>query len=155
MKKSAYLLFLLCLVSFPGYCQIEVGYNTDGNTLALSTNSLNKLWGEIRVNTKYYNQASWTYSDRGITQTYFMVNVFNKSNSSLYVGIGAGMNLLSKESDKWFSINIPVGIKISLFKTLPDLAIIGEYNPMFIIQEGVPAVQSVSLGFRYRIIKEE
>lgn len=155
MKKYAYLLFLLCLISIPAYCQIEVGYNTDGNTLALSTNSSKKIWGEIRVNTKAYNQASWTYSDRGITQTYFMVNIFNKSNSSLYGGIGAGMNLLSGESDKWFSINIPMGIKIYPFKNLPDLAIIGEYNPMLIIQEEVPAIHSVCLGLRYRITKEE
>jgi hypothetical protein len=156
MKKTVTVITILffMLTSFT-YCQIAAGYSTDGNTLALSTNPLKMLWGEIRVNTKEYNQASWSYSDRGITQAYMMVRIFSSKNVSIYTGAGAGINLLSKGNDKWVSGNVPVGIRIIPFKSLPNLFLTGEYDPMIIIADDVPIIHSVSLGFRYRLSKEE
>ncbi len=156
MKKFIIvLLILLSALTFSTYGQIAVGYSTDGNTLALSTNPLNKLWGEFRVNTKQYNQASWLYSDRGITQAYAMVRIFSSKNVSLYSGAGLGVNLLSAEKDKWLSVNIPVGIKMNPFSSLPNFFLTGEYVPMIIALEDSQVIHSVSLGFRYILSKNE
>ncbi|MGQ9621469.1 MAG: hypothetical protein ACUVTX_10885 [Bacteroidales bacterium] len=57
--------------------QLAAGYNTDGNTLSLSTSLYHKLWGELRVNTKSYNQSPWLYSDLGITQAYIFTRILN------------------------------------------------------------------------------
>ena len=156
MKKiitvSALFLFILTVSA---YGQLAIGYNTDGNTLSLSTNPLNKLWGEFRVNTKFYNQASWSYNDRGITQEYLLVKIFTSSNVSLYSGVGLGMNLLSKDVEKWVSVNVPVGLRINPFVSLPDLYFIGEYNPMIVVNEKIPVIHSVSLGFRYILRRKQ
>ncbi|MEI8226343.1 MAG: hypothetical protein WCG82_10495, partial [Bacteroidota bacterium] len=133
MKKiitvSAIILFTITVSS---YGQLAVGYNTDGNTLCLSTNPLHKFWSEFRVNTNSYNQASWSYNDRGITQVYMMVKIFTANNVNLYSGGGLGMNLLSNDEEKWVSVNVPVGLRINPFTALPDLYLVGEYNPMII-----------------------
>jgi hypothetical protein len=156
MKKSTVVLSsLIFAISFSAYSQLAVGYSTDGNTISLSTNPVKLLWGEVRVNTKDYNQASWSYSDRGITQGYIMVRIFSSINVSLYTGVGAGVNLLSKGNDKWVSGNVPVGIRMNPFKSLPNFFLMGEYDPMIIIAKDVPIIHSISLGFRYRMSKEE
>jgi hypothetical protein len=156
MKKSLTVISILffALTSFT-YGQLAVGYGTDGNTLSLSTNPLKKLWGEFRVNTKEYNLAAWSYSDRGITQAYMIVRIFSSKNVSLYTGLGAGINILSKDNDKWISGNVPVGLRMNPFNALPNLFLIGEYDPMIIITEDIPVIHSVSLGFRYRLSKKE
>lgn len=156
MKKTEILTFIfLFTLTLSTAGQLALGYNTDGNTLSLSTDPLNKLWGEFRVNTKSYNQADWSYNDPGITQAYLLVKVFSAANASLYSGGGLGANLLSDENDKWMSINIPFGLRMNPFNRLPDLFIIGEYNPMIIISEDVPVIHCVSIGFRYRLIRAE
>jgi hypothetical protein len=152
LNLSAVLLFML-LINTSG--QLAVGYNTDGNTLSLSTDPINKFYGELRVNTKYYNQASWSYNDRGITQALVLVRVFTAAGADFYAGAGLGVNLLSEESTKWFSIDIPVGLRMNPFTKFQNLFIAGEYNPMIITSEGVPVIHSVSLGFRYRLIREQ
>lgn len=156
MKK---LIIILLTLSISGlsfvYGQMAVGYNTDGNTLLLSTSPLKTLWGEFRINTKAYNQASWTYSDRGITQLYLSARVFNAQNVIFYAGGGLGANLLSEDKDKWLSINIPAGIRIQPFTKYPGLLITGEYNPMFVVEEDVPIIHSVSAGLRILLIKGE
>jgi hypothetical protein len=156
MKKPLTIFVILfSALTFSTYGQIAVGYSTDGNTLTLSTNPLKKLWGEFRINTKEYNQASWSYSDRGITQTYMMVRLFSSKNVSLYSGVGLGVNLLSEGSDKWLSVNVPVGLKMNPFATLSNLFLVGEYDPMIITSEDIPVIHSVSLGFRYILIKND
>ena len=153
MEKNAFLTFtLLFALTLSVTGQLAIGYNTDGNTLSLSTDPLKKLWGEFRVNTKSYNQAGWSYSDRGITQAYLLTSVFSATNAILYAGGGLGANLLS-ENDKWLSINIPLGIRSNPFTKLPDLFISGEYCPMIITSEGIPVIHSVSLGLRYRLVR--
>jgi hypothetical protein len=156
MKKS---FLVLCILIFftttATYCQFAAGYSTDGNTLALSTNPVKTLWAELRVNTKEYNQASWSYSDRGITQAYMMVRLFSSKIVTLYAGVGAGANLLSKADDKWASGNVPVGIRMNPFKSIPNLFLTGEYDPMIIIAGDVPVIHSVSIGFRYWLSKAE
>ena len=142
------------MLTFSASGQLAVGYNTDGNTLSLSTNPLNKLWGELRVNTKSYNQAVWSYNDRGITQAYLLVQIFSTSNVVLYAGGGIGVNSLSEGNDKWLSINIPLGLRMNPFTKMPNLFLIGEYDPMIITSAGTPVIHSVSLGFRYRLEKE-
>jgi len=146
---------LLCVIAAPLNAQISVGYNTDGNTLSVSAAICDRLTGEFRINTKYYNQASWSYNDRGITQLYVATDLFSAVDATLYAGAGLGMNLLSDESDKWISINIPLGIKINPFSKLPNLFLTGEYDPMVIIAEGIPIIHSVSAGFRYKLIRGE
>jgi hypothetical protein len=156
MKKSFLILgVLILLTTAAAYSQIAAGYSTDGNTLALSTNPVKMLWAELRVNTKEYNQASWSYSDRGITQAYMMARVFSSKIVTLYAGIGAGANLLSKADDKWVSGNVPVGIRINPFKSVPNLFLTGEYDPMIIIADDVPVIHSVSIGFRFWLSKAE
>jgi len=147
-------LFLLTGLTVKTSGQLAIGYNSDGNTLSLSTDPMNKFVGEIRINTKYYNQASWSYNDRGITQVYMLMKVLSVTGADLFAGAGLGMNLLSDESEKWLSLNIPVGIRVSPFAKFPNLFITGEYNPMFITAEGIPIIHSVSLGFRYVLIRE-
>ena len=137
------------------YCQLAAGYNMDGNTLCLSTNPLHKLWGEFRVNTKAYNQASWSYSDRGITQAYMLITIFSSKNVSLYSGGGLGVNSLSEGNDKWLSVNIPLGLRMNPFTTLPNLFLIGEYDPMIITSDDIPIIHCISLGFRYILSKKE
>ena len=151
MKKNVFLIFTFLfarILSATG--QLAIGYNTDGNTISLSTDPLNRFWGEFRINTKSYNQAGWSYSDRGITQLYLLTSVFSAKNAILYAGGGLGANLLS-EDDKWLSINIPLGIRFNPFVKLPDLFISGEYCPMIITSEGIPVIHGVSLGLRYRL----
>lgn len=155
MKNAAFFLLFICIITPFSYSQLAVGYNTDGNTLSLSLNPLNKLWGEIRVNTTSYNQASWSYSDRGITQAYLMLRILPMTNANLYAGAGTGGNLLSDESPKWLSINIPVGLSISPFSRFPCLFLTAEYNPMIVPKEGLPVIHTVSLGFRYRLTRAE
>lgn len=155
MKK----LLLLTSLLFPGITlllnsQIAVGYNTDGGTLTLSNDPAKKICWELRANTKYYSQATWSYSDRGITQAYIIFRIFNTEKAGLYAGAGTGVNLLSKEETKWISINVPVGIKIVPFEKFPDLFIIGEYNPMIVLDDELPLINSVSLGIRYRLVKK-
>jgi hypothetical protein len=149
---TAIILFTLTVSS---YAQLAVGFNTDGNTLCLSTDLLHKLWGEFRVNTKSYNQAGWSYNDRGITQVYTIVKIFSAKNVNLYSGAGFGINLLSKDEDKWVSVNVPVGIRMNPFNALPDLYLVGEYNPMIIAVDKIPVIHTVSLGFRYILNKKE
>jgi hypothetical protein len=156
MKKIITVMFVLFgLVTISSYGQLAIGFNIDGNTLCLSTNPLNRFWGEFRVNTKDYNQAGWSYNDRGITQAYMLVSIFSSKNVSLYCGGGLGANLLSEGSDKWLSVNIPVGIKMNPFASLPNIYLYGEYNPMIITVEDIPIIHSVSLGFRFILTKKE
>lgn len=154
MKKSITVILLLLLaVTFSSFGQLAVGYGTDGNTLSLSTNPSHKLWGEFRVNTKSYNQSDWSHNDRGITQAYLLINLINAEKVSLYAGGGIGVNLLSKESENWVSVNIPLGIKMNPFTSLPDLFLFGEYNPMIITTTGTPVIHCMSLGFRFILSK--
>jgi hypothetical protein len=156
MKKTIILIFILiCAFTFSTSGQFAIGYNTDGNTLSLSTNPLHSLWGEFRVNTKAYNQADWSHNDRGITQAYLLVQLFSSSNVTIYIGGGLGVNLLSEGSDKWLSINIPLGIRMNPFAKMPNLFLVGEYDPMIITSKGTPVIHCVSLGFRYRLSKGE
>lgn len=155
MKNAAFVLLFIFSITQFSYGQLAVGYNTDGNTLSLSLKPFNKLWGEVRVNTTSYNQASWSYSDRGITQAYLMVRILPMANANLYAGAGTGVNLLSDENEKWLSINVPVGISISPFSRFPDLFLTVEYDPMIIPSEGLPVIHCVSLGFRYRLTRGE
>lgn len=156
MKKSVIvILIFIVALNFSAYGQIAIGYGTDGNTLCVSTNPVHKLWGEFRVNTKSYNQADWSYNDRGITQAYLLVTIFSSANASLYTGAGLGVNLLSEGNDKWMSVNVPIGLRMNPFSKLPDLYLIGEYDPMVIISDNVPIIHSISLGFRYIISKKE
>jgi hypothetical protein len=146
---------LLYFLAAPLDAQIAVGYNTDGNTLSVSADICDRFTGELRINTKYYNQASWSYNDRGITQLYVLAGLFSTTDATLYAGAGLGINLLSEESGKWVSINIPVGIMINPFSKLPNLFITGEYDPMLIAVEGVPVIHCISAGFRYKLIRGE
>jgi hypothetical protein len=156
MKKTAIFVFILFIaIGFSVNSQIAVGYLTDGNTLSLSSNPSHILWGEFRVNTKSYNQSDWSYSDRGITQVYMLSNIFSSGKASLYAGLGFGANLLSKGNDIWISVNIPVGLKMNPFASLPDLYLFGEYTPMIITNEGPPVIHCMSVGFRYILSKKE
>jgi len=154
-KSSTVIVIFFFLITFSTYGQLAIGYNTDGNTLCLSTNPLQKFCGEFRVNTKAYNQADWSYSDRGITQAYLLVTIFSSKNVSLYSGGGLGVNFLSEENDKWLSVNVPLGLKMNPFSTLPDLFIVGEYDPMIITSDDIPIIHCVSIGFRYILSKKE
>ncbi|MBW6501670.1 MAG: hypothetical protein K0B05_09780 [Bacteroidales bacterium] len=148
MKKIT-ILSLIVFASFvTSVAQVAVGYNTDGNTLTLSTNPENRLWGEFRVNTKAYNHAGWSYNDRGITQVYLLTPLFQAKGVTLYAGGGLGVNLLSKDENKWVSINIPAGLKTNPFDKLPGLYLFGEYDPMIVVAEGVPVIHCLSAGFR-------
>ena len=69
MKTATLILLFIIGAAIPVQGQMAVGYNTDGNTLSLSLNPFSKFWGEFRVNTTQYNQASWSYSDRGMNLT--------------------------------------------------------------------------------------
>jgi hypothetical protein len=156
MKKfQVVFIILLLTISFSSYGQFAVGYGTDGNTLSFSTNPSKKLWGELRVNTKPYDQADWSYNDRGITQAYLLANIFTSEKVSLYVGGGLGMSLLSEQKDKWTSVNIPIGLKLNPLTSLPNLFLFGEYNPMIITSQGAPIIHSMSVGFRYILSKKE
>jgi len=153
MKKIFILLALLLTSGFFSMNgQLAVGYNTDGNTFSLSTNPDNKVWGEFRVNTKSYSEATWSYSDRGITQVYALTGIFNARDVILYAGGGVGANLLSND-EKWLSINIPAGIKVAPFTKFPGILLTGEYNPMFIVEENVPIIHSVSVGIKIILTK--
>lgn len=155
MKKYALIISMfLSAIAFNAVGQVAIGYQTDGNTISLSTNHLNKFWGEFRINTKSYNQAEWSYSDRGITQLYCLTNIFSSKIVSLNSGLGVGVNLLSEGTDKWVSVNIPLGLKMNPFPSLPNFYITGEYTPMIIIAEDIPVIHSVSLGFRYLLKKD-
>lgn len=156
MKKALIIVFLLLFaISSSTIGQMAVGYGTDGNTLSLSSNPSQKFWFEIRVNTKSYNQSDWSYNDKGITQIYVLSNIFTSGKVSLYAGLGFGMNLISKGNDKWVSVNIPVGLKMNPFVSLPDLFLFGEYNPMIIAKDGPPVIHCMSVGFRYILSKKE
>ena len=155
MKKITFLVFILLTLTCSLYSQLAVGYQTDGNTLSVSTNPLNKLWGELRVNTKEYNQAGWSYSDKGITQAYLMLTLFSSKNITLFAGGGVGINTLSKGSDLWVSANVPVGVRMNPFVSLPDFYLVGEYNPMIIIKKDIPTIHCMALGFRYIIGRKE
>ena len=156
MKKIITLMALLLIASaLPSYCQLAVGYNTDGNTLCLSYNPLEKLTVEFRANTKPYNQADWEYNDHGITQLYGLVQFFSSEKVSLYAGGGLGSNLLADNSDKWLSVNVPMGIRVNPFASLPNLYIIGEYDPMFVFADDIPMINCMSLGFRYVLRKSD
>jgi len=155
MKKFTltFLIFFSAMV-FNAGSQVAVGYQTDGNTLSISTNPLSRFWGEFRVNTKAYSQAEWSFSDRGITQVYGLTRIFTSKIVSLNSGIGIGVNLLSEGTDKWVSVNIPVGLSMNPFPSLPNLYITGEYTPMIIVAESIPVIHSVSLGFRYLLKRD-
>jgi len=154
-KFVSVIIILFFALTLSTFGQLAAGYNTDGNTLCLSTNPLHKLWGEFSVNTKAYNQAGWSYSDRGITQAYLMVTIFSSKNVSLYSGGGLGVNALSEGTDKWLSVNVPLGIKMNPFATLPNLFFIGVYDPMIVTKEDYPIIHTVSLGFRYILSRKE
>jgi len=152
MKALYSAILILAVAVLPVTGQLAAGYSTDGNTLSLSYKPFNKFWGEVRVNTSKYNQSSWLYSDRGITQAYFMARLLSMTNACLYAGAGPGINLLSDE-EKWMSVNIPAGIAVNPFSKLSNLYITGEYNPMIVLSEGVPVIHSVSLGLKFLLVK--
>lgn len=154
MKRiSIFILAFLFASSFTSSGQLAVGYNTDGNTLCLSTNPENRLWGEFRVNTKAYNQAPWSYSDRGITQVYILISVFEAKDVTLYSGGGLGINLLTETTERWLGINAAAGLRINPFEKLPGLYLIGEYVPMLVAMEDVPIIHTLSAGFRFVLRK--
>lgn len=153
MKRTLIFLFPVFFLGGLSHGQPALGYNTDGNTLSLSFNPYSKLWGEFRVNVSSYKQASWTISDRGITQIYIMSRILPMENACFFAGIGTGVNLLTEGEDKWLSVNIPAGISIIPFSRFPDLFLTGEYNPMIVVQEGLPVIHTVSIGMRYRLRK--
>ena len=156
MKKFIPLVaFLLIVPALPSHCQLAVGYNTDGNTLCLSYNPLEKVIVEFRANTKPYNQADWEFNDRGITQLYGIYQFYSSDKVGLYAGGGVGSNLLSEDSEKWLSINIPLGIRVNPFASLPNLYIIGEYDPMIIAVEDIPIIHCMSVGFRYVLSRQQ
>jgi len=156
MKKfTTFIFILLFFTAGQAFGQLAAGYSTDGNTLSLSLDPLNKIFGELRVNTRSYNQADWSHSDAGIVQLYCLVNVFSVTNVSLYTGVGLGSNLLTEGTERWISVNVPVGLRINPFDKFPNLFFIGEYTPMVVAEEGIPIIHTVSLGFRYRFIKGE
>jgi hypothetical protein len=156
MKKTIFLAIIIVFsISHNTSAQIGIGYNTDGNTLLISTNPLHKFWGEFRINTKPYNQASWSYNDRGIMQLYMEFNIYSSKNVSLYTGGGLGVNFLTEGSDNWISANIPLGIKMNPINALPDLYLVGEYVPMIVIIDKIPTIHCISLGFRYVLHKKE
>ena len=68
--------------------------------------------------------------------------------ADLYTGLGVGLPLLSSEVS-WGSINVPVGIQINPFNTLPNLYFIGEYNAMAVVTEDFELVNTLSVGFKY------
>jgi hypothetical protein len=154
MKKLTLIILFIFLAINALNSQVAVGYASDGHTLLLSLNQGKMIWGELRANTKAYNEATWSYSDRGITQAYLLFNIFRFQNADLYGGVGAGANLLSKDNDKWASANIPLGIKINPISKLPNLYFFGEYNPMLILKDDVPVIHTVSAGLRFVLIKE-
>lgn len=148
--------FLLSFLIFPLFTsnsQVAIGYNNDGNTLCFSIKYPKKIWGELRVNTKAYNQATFSYKDRGVTQAYALIRLFSSENVNFYAGGGLGADLLSKYRDNWLSINIPVGLTINPIPRIPSLFFIGEYNPMIITIDENPVIHSFSLGFRINIEK--
>jgi hypothetical protein len=155
MKKFVLIILMLFPVMiFTASGQVAVGYQTDGNTLSLSTNNLSRFWGEFRVNTKSYNQSEWSYSDRGITQLYCLTRIFSSKIVCLNSGLGVGVNLLSDGTDKWVSVNIPLGLQMNPFPSIPNLYLTGEYTPMIIVADDIPVIHSVSLGFRYLLKKD-
>jgi len=145
LTSSFILLFLLILSA---NAQLAVGYNTDGNTLVLSYSPANRVWGEFRINTRDYSQSDWSHSDRGITQVYCLASLFKANGIVFYAGGGAGVNLLSTDNEKWVSINVPVGLKLNPFSKFPGLYLFGEYDPMFVVEEDIPIIHSISAGFR-------
>jgi len=147
------MLIILAASCFASYGQLAIGFNTDGNTLCLSTNPENRIWGEFRVNTRAYNQSPWSYSDRGITQAYVLTPVFEAKDITLYAGAGLGINLLTETTERWLSINIPAGLRINPFEKLPGLYLIGEYTPMLVVMEDVPIIHTLSAGFRWVLRK--
>lgn len=147
------MLVILAASCIASYGQLAIGFNTDGNTLCLSTNPENRIWGEFRVNTRAYNQAPWSYSDRGITQAYVLTHVFEAKDVTLYAGGGLGINLLTETTERWLSINIPAGLRINPFEKLPGLYLIGEYAPMLVVMEDVPIIHTLSAGFRFVLRK--
>ena len=153
IRFSIFVLVLVMAPVFKASGQLAVGYNTDGNTLTLSTNPENRVWGEFRVNTKAYKQAPWSYSDRGITQVYVLTSVFDAKDVTLYAGGGLGINLLTETTERWLSINAAAGLRINPFEKLPGLYLIGEYVPMFVVIEDVPIIHTLSAGFRFMLRK--
>ena len=150
MKRKLISSFIiLFFLTISANAQIGVGYNTDGNTLALSYRPADsRIWGEFRVNTRDYSQSDWLHSDRGITQVYCLASLFTSNGIGFYAGGGVGINLLSTGNEKWFSINVPLGLKLNPFSKFPDLYLFGEYNPMFIAEDNIPIIHSISAGFR-------
>jgi len=147
------MLVILAASCIASYGQLAIGFNTDGNTLCLSTNPENRLWGEFRVNTKAYNQAPWSYSDRGITQVYVLTALFEARDATLYAGGGLGINLLTETTERWLGINAAAGVRINPFEKLPGLYLIGEYVPVFVVMEDVPIIHTLSAGFRFVLRK--
>jgi hypothetical protein len=154
MKKSLLILISLGLSTLGSFSQFAVGYNNDGNSICISSNPLKNLIFEMRVNTTPFNQATFTYKDRGITQAYFLINVFSSDNSNLYAGGGIGADLLSNYRNHWVSVNIPIGLKINPFSKMPQLFLTGEYNPMIITSDDNPIIHSISIGFRFLLEKK-
>ena len=146
-------LILLPLMLFcfsPGKSQISVNYYYDGNTVGISADPVNKHWWELRMNTYSYRQTNWSYSERGIIQAYYCRKIFSEQKVDLYAGIGPGAPIFKEDFD-WFSINIPIGLQINPFDKLPAFYIVGEYNPMIVIEDGLDLINAVSIGFKYAI----
>ena len=139
---------ILFFLTISANAQLALGYNTDGNTLCLSYSPINRVWGEFRINTRDYSQSGWSHSDRGITQVYCLASLFTANGIVFYAGGGAGVNLLSTDNEKWASINVPVGLKLNPFSKFPGLYLFGEYYPMFVVEEDIPIIHSISAGFR-------
>jgi len=156
MKKRTVLLILVFVIeTMKTFGQIGVGYGNDGHTILMSINSPKKIWGELRVNTRAYNQASWSFSDRGIAQAYVLVNLFTAQSITLYGGAGIGCNIISNDNDKWASVNLPIGLKANPFAKISNFYIFGEYDPMIIPKDDVPVIHCVSFGFRFVLKKAE
>ncbi|MDB4584566.1 hypothetical protein N9164_15550 [Draconibacterium sp.] len=136
------------LFSFFAKAQISVNYYYDGNTLGISTSTAQKHWWEFRINTTSYIHSQWSYSDRGITQAYYCFKLIKEEKADLYTGLGVGIPLLSSEVG-WASINIPLGIQINPFNSMPNFYFAGEYNGMMVVTEDFELVNTLSVGFRY------
>ncbi|MBT3384626.1 MAG: hypothetical protein HN778_01545 [Prolixibacteraceae bacterium] len=147
MKKLV-LFLLLVAFSFLLKAQLSVNYYYDGNTVGISTSPAQKHWWEFRVNTTSYIHSPWSYAERGITQAYYCFKLIDEEKAGLYTGLGVGLPLLSLEVG-WASINVPVGIQINPFNTLPNLYLTGEYNAMTVVTDDFELVNTLSVGFKY------
>lgn len=144
MKCLLKITIVSCLLAFATntYSQVSVSfYSSSLSKAGIAYNFGDRFWTELRV---YSN----TDIDDVTPELVFCLNMVNKENHNVYIGLGANVNFFTGPV-------LPFGVQFNPFKDFRRFSLHIELQPSLDVLEGGPdLILQASWGIRYKFIKE-